>query len=82
VHGTLLAGVEAKPAHGYLASVRGVTLHVPRLDDLEGDLEIAAQRLSGDASMALYAFAVDHRGRRLLEGRAAVMLDAQAVHWR
>lgn len=82
VHGALLAGVEAKPAHGYLASVRGVTLHVPRLDDLEGDLEIAAQRLSGDASMVLYAFAVDHRGRRLIEGRAAVMLDAQGVRGR
>ena len=77
VHGALLAGVEGKPSHGYLASVRGVTLHVPRLDDLEGELEIGAQRLSGDASMILYAFAIDHRGQRLLDGRAAVMLEAR-----
>jgi predicted hotdog family 3-hydroxylacyl-ACP dehydratase len=78
VHGALLAGVEGKPPIGYLASVRGVTLHVPRLDDLEGELEISAQRLSGDASMILYTFAIDHRGRRLLDGRAAVMLEARA----
>jgi predicted hotdog family 3-hydroxylacyl-ACP dehydratase len=78
VHGALLAGVEGKPPIGYLASVRGVSLHVTRLDDLEGELEVSARRLSGDASMILYAFAIDHRGRRLLDGRAAVMLEARA----
>jgi hypothetical protein len=35
-----------------------------------------AERLSGDGNNILYQFAVSHAGRCLLEGRAAVVLDA------
>ena len=76
VHGALLAPTGEPPRQGYLASVRGVQLHVARLDDLPGELHVSAERLSGDGKHILYQFAVDHAGRCLLEGRAAVILDA------
>jgi predicted hotdog family 3-hydroxylacyl-ACP dehydratase len=76
VHGALIANPDERPCQGYLASVRGVQLHVARLDDLPGKLDIVAERLSGDANNVLYRFSVSHGGRCLLEGRAAVILDA------
>jgi predicted hotdog family 3-hydroxylacyl-ACP dehydratase len=84
VHGALLAesgagAASQGPTLGYLASVRGVTLHVDRLDDLSDALSIHAERLSGDNTTILYSFTV-HAGRRLLlGGRAAVILDAQGL---
>ena len=80
VHGALLAGTDGGARQGYLTSVRGVILHVDRLDDLAGTLDVHAERLSGDAANILYRFAVGHAGRCLLEGRAAVVLDADARH--
>jgi predicted hotdog family 3-hydroxylacyl-ACP dehydratase len=74
LHGALLAGVAERPQQGYLTSVRGVRLHVARLDDLPGELEVKAERLSGDADHILYRFSVVHAGDCLVEGRAAVIL--------
>jgi predicted hotdog family 3-hydroxylacyl-ACP dehydratase len=79
VHGALLAASDARPRPGYLASVRGVTLHVGRLDDADGDLEVEAVRVTGDSATILYDFAIRAGGRLLLEGRAAIVLDAQAT---
>ena len=79
IHGALLAGQDDAPRQGYLTSVRSVTLHVDRLDDLSGPLEVQAERLSGDANNILYQFSVGHAGRCLIEGRAAVVLDAAAL---
>ena len=79
VHGALIAGDDAPPRQGYLTSVRSVTLHVARLDDVPGELDVRAERLSGDANHILYQFSVGHAGRGLLEGRAAVVLDAAAL---
>ena len=79
VHGALLAGEGGPPRQGYLASVRGVSLHVPRLDDRPGALTIRAECLSGEASHVLYQFQVSHDGCCLLEGRASVVLDAAAL---
>ena len=79
MHGALLAGDDGTPRQGYLTSVRGVTLHVARLDDLAGELRVEAERLSGDANHILYQFSVSHAGRCLLEGRAAVILDASSL---
>lgn len=75
VHGALLLGAASKP--GYLASVRGVRLHVRRLDDIAADLRVESQRLSGDASTVLYSFGIFADGLPLLEGRATVVLDAE-----
>lgn len=77
VHGALLAPAGAPPRPGYLASVRSVQLAVDRLDDLAQDLDIVAERLSGDENNILYHFRVEHAGNLLLSGRAAVMLVAQ-----
>ena len=76
VHGALLAATDERPRRGYLASVRAVALHVDRLDDLPGELAVCAERLSGDGNHILYQFAVSHASRCLVEGRAAVILDA------
>ena len=76
LHGALVGlqtGTAASP--GYLASARGVQLHRLRLDDLPGELHIAATRQAGDARQILYAFTVSHAGKPVAEGRAAVVLN-------
>ena len=79
IHGALLANIDDQPRQGYLTSVRSVSLHVARLDDLPGELEVQAERLSGDANNILYQFSLNHHGQCLLEGRAAVVLDASTL---
>jgi predicted hotdog family 3-hydroxylacyl-ACP dehydratase len=78
-HGALLAAADDAPRAGYLASVRGVELQVARLDDIAADLEVEAERLSGDGNTILYGFRVSAAGRELLSGRAAVVLDADKL---
>lgn len=73
VHGALLAQ-DAVPRQGYLASVRGVQLHVARLDDISADLRVEVVRFSGDGNTILYDFSIQADGRMLLEGRAAVFM--------
>jgi len=80
LHGALIAEAQGAsgggPKNGYLASIRGLTLHVDRLDDLDGILTIVAERLSGDEHTVLYGFSL-HAGRApLVTGRAVVVLDA------
>ena len=75
-HGGLLAATDTSPRAGYLTSVRGVELHAARLDDIEADLSVAAERLSGDDNIVLYGFSVSAGERVLLNGRAIVVLDA------
>jgi predicted hotdog family 3-hydroxylacyl-ACP dehydratase len=79
VHGALLAPTGAAPTQGYLTSVRGLTVHVERLDDLAAALRVQAQRLSGDERLIVYQFHISHQDRCLLEGRASVVLNAQAL---
>ncbi|MEO7937297.1 MAG: hydroxymyristoyl-ACP dehydratase [Burkholderiaceae bacterium] len=78
VHGVLLAAMPAGPTQGYLTSVRGLSLHVERLDDLPGPIRVRAERLSGDARVVLYRFDLAHAGVSLMDGRASVVLDAHA----
>ena len=84
LHGALIGQAEGAPATpGYLASARGVQLHVLRLDDLPlpapagapDVLRIEATRSAGDARQILYAFSVSHAGRPVADGRAAVVLN-------
>jgi predicted hotdog family 3-hydroxylacyl-ACP dehydratase len=60
--------------------VRKLVLQVERLDDIAAPLEVTAQRVSGDGATVLYAFVVSAANRTLLSGRAAVILDAAALH--
>ena len=78
-HGALLVPADDAPRAGYLASVRSVELQVARLDDIAADLEVEAERLSGDGNTILYGFRVSAAGRELLSGRAAVILDADKL---
>lgn len=77
VHGALLAPQQARPRAGFLASVRGAILHAGRLDDIAGDLSVEAERFSSDGNNVLYDFALRAAGRLLIEGRAAVVLNAE-----
>lgn len=73
VHGALVAsatGTSAAP--GFLASVRGVRMLVDTLDQIESDLLVSVDRLAGDASTAVYQFAVRAEGADLVTGRAAI----------
>lgn len=86
VHGALVAEAQANagdispvPKIGYLASIRGLTLYVERLDDLNCVLTIAAERLSGDDSTFLYSFSLHAGPALLLSGRAVVVLDTSGV---
>lgn len=77
LHGSLTAAPGSAPTPGFLASVRGVRLRVPRLDAIAGDLRVSATRQAGDERQALYAFAVhDDAGALLVDGRATVILNA------
>ena len=74
VHGGLrarAAGGAAPP--GLLVALRGVVLHVARIDDLAGDLEAEAEVLVEGDSGCQYAFRITHQGTLLAEGRAAVL---------
>jgi predicted hotdog family 3-hydroxylacyl-ACP dehydratase len=77
LHGSLCAAPGSAPTPGFLASVRGVTLHVPRLDNVAGPLTVAAHKLSGDTRQALYGFTLHSAaGALLVDGRATVILNA------
>lgn len=74
VHGGLLAQRDgASAAPGMLVSLRAVQLHVARVDDLAGALDVYAEKLLDSGTSWQYAFRVEHHGRLLAEGRAAVM---------
>ena len=80
VHGALLAppgGTRARV--GYLISARGTQLHVARLDDIAADLQIEAACITRGENNILYQFSIRADGRILLEGRAAVVIDAGAL---
>jgi predicted hotdog family 3-hydroxylacyl-ACP dehydratase len=76
VHAALMASrSDAKPSGGLLASLRAVRMHVARLDDVQTELICDAVRVAGDGSTALYEFELHAEARRLLSGRAAVVID-------
>jgi predicted hotdog family 3-hydroxylacyl-ACP dehydratase len=70
-HGALMAGSASSQA-GFLASVRDVTFHARRLDDIPGPLEIVAEQLASGAAGVMYRFEVSAAARRLVEGRVTV----------
>lgn len=80
VHGALLAPADAvAPRAGFLVSVRGVQLNVVRLDDIDDDLTVQASCIMRNENNLLYQFSVSAAGQLLLEGRAAVVTNADAL---
>ena len=79
-HGALLAPPDSSGARvGYLVSVRGTRLQVPRLDDIAADLVVEATCITRSENNILYQFGVSAAGRALLDGRAAIVLNAGAL---
>ena len=77
VHGGLRARDSGAPVRpGMLVALRGMQLHVARIDDLAGDLECIAEVLVEAGDSQQYAFRIECDGVLLAEGRAAVMLGA------
>jgi len=76
IHGVLAGNVGKRPRLGYLASLREVHCSRSRLDDLEGDLIVEAERLMGEESRVIYSFDVRVGDIEVLRGRAAVVLEA------
>jgi predicted hotdog family 3-hydroxylacyl-ACP dehydratase len=80
VHGALLATPDSGGVRvGYLVSVRGTQLRVSRLDDIAADLLVEANCITRSEGNILYQFGVSAAGRLLLDGRAAVVLNAGAL---
>jgi hypothetical protein len=52
---------------------------VARLDDIAEDLLVEASCITANENNILYAFNVSAGGRVLLDGRAAVVLDAELL---
>ncbi len=78
VHGGLLArarGVDAARP-GRLVSLRDVALFEEYVDRLDGHLDVHAECLYADDGCAQYLFRIEHRGRLLASGRAAVIHPA------
>ena len=67
------APAAAHPRVGYIASIRGVTLFVSRLDDVQADLIARATRVNSDPSTALYEFSLSGANRPLLSGRVTIV---------
>jgi predicted hotdog family 3-hydroxylacyl-ACP dehydratase len=76
LHGRLVTRNEAKPAAGFLASLRDVTLTVDRLDDVADALTIKVRRLASSGESVMCEFAITASGRPLLSGRATLLLEA------
>jgi predicted hotdog family 3-hydroxylacyl-ACP dehydratase len=76
VHGRLSAVLGDTPRTGYLASVSDVVCSRPRLDQLDGELVIEAEKLAGDEARALYAFRILSKDHEVVSGKAAVVLAA------
>jgi predicted hotdog family 3-hydroxylacyl-ACP dehydratase len=79
VHGAWDAGFDRKPRAGYLAALRDVVCHAARLDDLQEDLVIDAEKMMGDEARVIYRFVIHSGTKEILSGRATVILDADKV---
>jgi predicted hotdog family 3-hydroxylacyl-ACP dehydratase len=78
LHGALRAELrQAAPTRmGLLVSLRGLRLHVARLDDLAADLTIHAEREADNGDHCVYRFQLNASSRLLLQGSATVLLNA------
>jgi predicted hotdog family 3-hydroxylacyl-ACP dehydratase len=77
VHGRLVARNQSKPAAGYLASLRDLSLTIDRLDQIEGALTIWARRLADSGESVMCEFALRAGDRTLVSGRATLLLEVR-----
>ena len=81
LHGALMAEQrgQERPSMGFLISVRGVSMHVDRLDEVTDDLTVSAVCEADTGDHCMYGFSLTAGHQVLLEGRAMVMLDASLM---
>lgn len=80
IHGALSAPADSlRPKVGYLVSVRGVNMYATRLDDISTNLSVNATCIMANENNMLYEFNVSANEQVLLEGRAAVVLNADSL---
>lgn len=89
IHSALLIGNDGKLGAGFLASVRNVQWHHPRIDDAGAQLCVRATRLSGNEMTVLYTFVITAGAQfdearpdgaaPIVEGRISIFLDSAAA---
>ena len=72
LHGALTDG--APQGRGFVAALSGLDLAAERLDDVPGALAVTATALARESRGFVYEFAIEGDGRRLIGGRATVVL--------
>lgn len=77
VHGGL-SDPAARERGGMLVAIRDLALNVERLDEVDGELMIAATRLVANADGRIYSFTASGGGRELGSGRVSVMFQRAA----
>jgi len=70
-----LSDPAAKSRGGMLVAIRDLALNTDRLDDIAGELRVAASRLVANADGQIYTFTVTGDGRELGRGRVSVMFQ-------
>lgn len=78
-HGAWIGQTGGRPRAGYLTSVRDVICHTMRLDTLQQDLIIDAEKIMGDETHVIYQFTLSAGSDQIMRGRASVVLDAEQV---
>jgi predicted hotdog family 3-hydroxylacyl-ACP dehydratase len=74
IHGGLRARRAGRiAAAGWIVALREVQLHVARIDDLPGELQIHAEQLLADTAGSQYAFRIEHAAMLIARGRIAIM---------
>ena len=74
IHGALLARQKDEVlGAAYLAGVKNVRLNIDRLDDLDGDIDIATQQLICRGGSMLYQFDATSSGAQIGSGRITVI---------
>ena len=76
VHGVMGGQLDQKPRAGFLISLRDVKCNTARLDTLQDDLIINAEKQMGDEARVMYQFDLFAGKNKILSGRATVILDA------
>ena len=73
-----LSDPAARERGGMLVAIRELALNVERLDEVHGELMIAATRLVANADGRIYSFTASGGGRELGSGRVSVMFERAA----
>lgn len=76
IHGGLRARAAGTTAPaGYIAAVRDAHLHVGRLDDISGRLQVRARRLFGENANTIYQCEILSGEKSLASGRITIMVS-------